>query len=92
MLTFCACVRFPVVQQNRQGIFVTNTQCGTANAKIKIPYAESPEMTKVLLLKPGVGQNITTHASPIARNFFFVLSSSFPVHSSSFFPNPLNTF
>ena len=72
MLSFCACVPFPVVQQNRQGIFVITTQCGTANAEIKITSVENPEMTKVLLLKPEVSQNITTHASPTAKNFFFV--------------------
>ena len=56
-----------------------------------LPAVENPELTNVFPLKPGVEQNIATHASPTASNFFFVLISTFPVHSPSFssksFPN-----
>ena len=48
----------------------------TEDAEIKVPSVENPELTNVLpALKPGVGQNIATHASP---------TSTFPVHSPSF--------
>ena len=43
------------------------------------------QSSKVLPLKPGIGQNIAMHASFTARNVFFVLISTFPVHSPSFF-------
>ena len=33
---------------------------------------ENPEQTNVLLLKPGVGQNIAAPVLPTARNFFLV--------------------
>ena len=38
-------------------------------------------------LTSGLSQNVATHASPTAKNVFFVLISNFPV-SLSFFPNP----
>ena len=65
-----------------------------------VPPVENPELTDVLPLKPGVCQNIATHASPTARNFFLALIWmgvkhqltyliwTFPVHSPSFFPSP----
>ena len=43
-------------------------------------------------LKPGVGQNIATHASPTARNILHVLISTTPVHSPSLFHNSLLPF
>ena len=42
----------------------------TAVAEIKAPSLENPKLTNVLPLKPGVGQNIATHASPTAKIFF----------------------
>ena len=39
--------------------------------------------------KSGVGQNIVMHSLLTARNFFCVLISTFPVHSPSFFSDPL---
>ena len=45
-------------------------QWGTADAEIKAHSVESPELTNVLPLKPGVGQNIASDASPTARKFF----------------------
>ena len=50
-----------------------NLQQGTADAEIKAPSVENPELTNVLPQKPGVGQNIATHASPTARKFFLVM-------------------
>ena len=42
---------------------------GTVAAELKAPFAENPELSKVLSSKPDVGQNIAMHASPTARNF-----------------------
>ena len=39
---------------------------------------------KNILLKPRVGQNVATQASPTARNFFLALISTFLVHSPFF--------
>ena len=66
----------------------------TADSEISV---ENPNLTYVRPLKPGVGQNIATHASPIDMNFFLVLISSFSVYSHPFFlflfsPNLLPTF
>ena len=61
--------------------FVLSPHWGTADADITVPSVENPELTNVLRLKPGVGQNIAMHASPTARNFFLGLISTFPVHS-----------
>ena len=60
---------------------------GAANAEVKVLSVQNPELTNcVLLLKSGVSQNdIATHASPGAMNFFLVLISTFPVHSPAFF-------
>ena len=33
-------------------------QWGTEDAELKSPLVENPELTNVLILKPGVGQNI----------------------------------
>ena len=41
---------------------------GTAEAEIKVPSAENPELSAVLSVKPGGGQNIVLHVSPAARN------------------------
>lgn len=43
------------------------------DAEIEILSIENPELTNVLPLEPGVGENIATHASPIAEDFFPVL-------------------
>ena len=55
--------------------FRCNTlQWGNANPEIKVTPAENPELSGVLSLKAGVGQNIALHASPIVRNV------ALPVH------------
>ena len=61
------------------------TQWVTANTETKVQSVRNPELTNVLLLKPGVGQNIATCTPPTDRNFFPVLISTFLVHSLSFF-------
>ena len=50
-----------------------------ADGKIKVPSVENSELTNLLTLKPGVGQNIATDASPTARNFFLDQISTFLV-------------
>ena len=69
-----------------------DSRCGTVDAGIKVPSVENPEVTSVLPLKPGEGQNIARYASPTARSSFLVLISTFPVHSPLFFSNPFPTF
>ena len=44
--------------------------CSVPSA-VEVPSAESPELSKILSLKPGVGQNIALHASPTAMTFYF---------------------
>ena len=61
------------------------------DTEIKVSSTENPELTNVLPLKPGVGQNIATHESPTARNFF-CLNFYFLVPLTFIFPNPLPTF
>ena len=65
--------------------FFLNQEWGAADAEIKVPSVENPELANVLPLKPGVDENIAMHALPTARNFFFVLILTFPVDSPSFF-------
>lgn len=62
-------------------------QWGTAHAEIMVPTVENPELTNVfplISLKPEVGLNIAMHALSTARNVFFVLTSTFLLHSFSF--------
>ena len=61
-------------------------------AEIKVPSVHNAELTNVLPLHAGAGQNTATYAIPTARNIFFVLISTFPIHSPLFFPNPLPNF
>lgn len=67
---------------------LTLLQRSTADADMKVPSVENPELADALLL----GQNIATHASHTARNFFLVLTYTSPIQSPSLFPNPLLTF
>ena len=54
-------------------------QWGTGDAEMKAPSVENSELTNVLPLKSGVGQNIAMHASPIVGDFFSDLISIFLV-------------
>ena len=42
----------------------------TADTEIKVASVENQDLTNVFPLKPEIGQNIATHASPTARNVF----------------------
>ena len=53
---------------------------GTADAEMKVPSVESPELRQVLPLKPGVGQNIEySHAcfAHFWNNFYLPAPFSF---------------
>ena len=65
-------------------------QRGAADAEIKVPSGENTEL-KHSPLKPGVGQYIAIHAT-LTANDFFLLISTFPVHSPAFFPKPVHSF
>ena len=53
---------------------------------IKVHSVENPDLTDALLLKPGVGHDVDTHASTTSRNFVLVLTFTIMVHSPSFLP------
>ena len=74
-------------------LLLRHLQSCTADAEISVPSVENPELTNVLPLKPGVGQNIAVHASPTARNFFHVLIlPSRSIYLNFFAQNYLPTF
>ena len=62
------------------------------SVEINVPSVENSELTNVLPLKPGIGQNIATLALLTARNFFQVQMYTFLVHSPSLKKNPRPTF
>ena len=41
---------------------------GWGAADTKIPSAENPQLSKVLSVKPAVGQNVALHALPTVKN------------------------
>ena len=43
-----------------------------ADADIKTPSAENPELSEVLSFRPVVGEKIALHASPAARDSDFL--------------------
>ena len=49
----------------------------------KVLSPESPELSKVTSIKPGIGQNLALRACPTAKKPTFV------VHSASCLPNAL---
>ena len=51
---------------------------------IKVHSVENPDLTDVLLLKPGVGHAVHTQASLTSTNFVLVLIFTIMVHSPSF--------
>ena len=61
--------KFP--RLNGQDIITAPPAWGTADPEIKVHSVENPELTNVLPVELGVGQNIATHASPTARNLRF---------------------
>ena len=64
--------------------------------KLKTHMLKRTQSSKVLHLKPGIGQNIAMHTSHTARDFFLEVNfycSAVPVHSPAFFsPAPLPSF
>ena len=68
----------------------SSLQWDTADAEIKTHLVRT-QSSKILSIKSGVGQNISMHASPTARDFFLELISAFPVHSRSFFSLPFSS-
>ena len=53
-------------QENVDALF--EDSLSSVDAQIKDPSVENPQLTNGLPLKPGIGQNITTHVLPTARN------------------------
>lgn len=54
---------------------------GSADAEIKVPSLENPELSQVLSFKPGVraGQIVAWRASAAAKHSVFVISA-FLIH------------
>ena len=53
-------------------------------------YLTQRGRSKIISLKPGVGENVTLHASPSAMNSTLLIST-YPVYSTLFSRNPLST-
>ena len=62
------------------------------SAKIQVPSVDNRELSKVLLLKPGIDHNMAVYTSSAARNFL-TKTCTFPAHPTSYFsPNHLPIF
>ena len=66
---------------------IANLWCGIAEAQIKFPYAEIPDLSEILSIKPGAGQNLALRALPTARESAALISAML-VHSTSHVVNP----
>jgi len=66
-------------------MFQLNPKWDTADAEIKAPPFENSELTNVLPLKPGVGQNVATRA-------FFTHCQKFLPCPNFYFPGPFDFF
>ena len=66
-------------------------QWDTVDAEVKVPAAEFPELSNILFLKSRVGQRWSCMYCTCCQEFLLLIVT-FPVHSTSFFPNPLSTF
>ena len=53
-------------------------QCDTAEAEMKVPSVENPELTNVLPLKPGVGQNYSHICFAYYQEFLHCLNFDLP--------------
>ena len=53
---------------------VLSPHWGPVNAEIQVPSVENSELRDVLPLRLRVGQNIATHALPMAGNFLLILA------------------
>lgn len=59
------------------------SQWDTADEEINSLFARGPKLSKAPTLQPGVGQTISLHASPTAKNSAFLISV-FAVNSTLF--------
>ena len=48
----------------------------TADAEMKAPFSENPELSQMVYIKLEVGQNVASHVSFTAKNFAFLISAS----------------
>ena len=83
MFIYLACL-YETVSDICTFVFVFDVSCSLLHAFKSATHsrrAENPALTNVLRLKPRVGQNVATHASPTSGNFFFIPSSTFSTHS-----------
>ena len=48
------------------------------DAEVKVSSVDTPVLTNVLPLYPGVGQKIAIHALPTPGPFVFIFSNSYP--------------
>ena len=66
-----------VTATNFQSLFPLSCYINvTAVAEMKVPSSENPELSKVLSVKPGLGQNIALYVSLTARNSTFSILPS----------------
>ena len=72
---------------NQQKIITPWLDTTDAAIKIDVRYSEHSELSEM----PGVGENDVLCALTAARNSAFIISA-FPVHSASFFSDPLQTY
>ena len=83
MFIYLACL-YETVSDICTFVFVFDVSCSLLHAFKSATHsrrAENPALTNVLRLKPRVGQNVATHASPTSGNLFFIPSSTFSTHS-----------
>ena len=89
MFIYLACL-YEIVSDICTIVFVFDVPCSSLHAFKSATHSrrtnygssvENPALTNVLRLKPGVGQNVATHASPTSGIFFFIPSSTFSAHS-----------
>ena len=59
---------------------IMTPQWDAADAEIKVPSVDHPELAVILPLKPGVGKKVAAHAFSTARNLFLVQIFNFLVH------------
>ena len=75
----------PVKQLRQRFQFqLRNSRSGVLQAQKLKTHLLRTYSSKVLPLKPGVGQTIVMHASPTVKDFFLKLISALLVHSPAF--------
>ena len=63
-------------------VYLFVVKCWVRAQKSRFPLLRTPNSTKGLFQKAGVGQNIVLYSPPTARNSAFLIFA-FPVHSTS---------